>query len=146
MMNSDEALVVLVRAFGVDMVSQDDKGATVTHFGGDRPFSLKPLDEMRVVLCAPVAQVAPDSAAARRLLEANCLGAETGSGAIACDPLQGGIVLVETIDLAGFDEDRLQSRLVDFLIYAEFWATEGRKAIAKEEASLTEPHQAVIRV
>lgn len=134
-MNSTDAMVILLDAFPLDGVLADNQANMAHLFGGDFPFAAAELDADTLRLSAQLNGLPLTmSALARRLLEANLSGVETGSGAMAPDPVgSGDYALVDTLSLAAIEGDELRLRVVDFMLYAEYWRAEG---IAKLQAQM----------
>ena len=85
----------------------------------------------------------------RRLLEANLSGVETGAGAVAPDPVGSGLyALVDTVDVTGLEADDFRLRVVDFMLYVEYWRAEGigelRAAMRREKAERNSTQEAVV--
>jgi Tir chaperone protein (CesT) family len=150
-MNSSDAMVILVGAFPLDGVMADTQGNLAHLFGGDFPFAATDIDDSTLRLSAQLDGLSIDTAdLARRLLEANLTGVETGAGAMAPDPVGSGLyALVDTVPLAGFDADYFRLRVVDFMLYVEYWRSEGVAAVRaafKQEVAARSPGVEAIMV
>ncbi len=134
MMQSSDAMVILVRAFNLDGVLADSEGYLAHLFTGDFEFAATELDGTTIRLSAQLSGLPtgrPDIA--RRLLEANLAGVETGAAALAPDPVGGGLfALVDHVDMSGMDADAFRLRFVDFMLYVEYWRAEGVAAVLRE--------------
>ena len=120
-------MIILVGAFTVDGVLDDVHGHMAHLFAGDFDFAATDLDDDTIRLSArldglPVSQ----EGLAHRLLEANLSGVETGSGAMAPDPIGSGqYALVDTVALGVLDADGFRLRVVDFMLHVDYWRSEG---------------------
>lgn len=133
-MNSLDAMGVLVGAFPLDGVLADTQANMAHLFGGDFSFAATELDADTIRLSAQMDGLSvSDHGLARRLLEASLSGVETGAGAMAPDPVGSGLyALVETVDVSSLDADDFRLRVVDFMLYAEYWRAEGIAALQAE--------------
>jgi hypothetical protein len=149
-MHSSDAMVILVGAFPLDGVMADTAGNLAHLFGGDFSFAATEIDESTIRLSAQLGGLSIDDAdLARRLLEANLAGVETGAGAMAPDPVGSGLyALVDTVPLAGFDADDFRLRVVDFMLYVEYWRSEGvaavRAALTQDDAARHPGQEAIM--
>lgn len=130
-MQSSDAMRILVGSFTVDGVICDDKGNLVHLFNGDFEFAAAEIDDASICLSAQMSGLAiGDPYLARRLLEANLSGVETGAGAMAPDPVGSGLyALVEMVHLGPLNADDFRLRVVDFMLYVEYWRAEGIPAL-----------------
>lgn len=123
-MTLDDTLDLILSHFAVERTGVDNAGNPEYDLGGDTPFVVTETDDQTLRLAA-VLQTTSNEAAltdiAERLLEANCQGAETGTGQIAYVRSLGAICLVDFLEVQLLDQDLLKYRLVDFMLYAEFW-------------------------
>jgi hypothetical protein len=135
-MHSTDALVILIDAFPLDGVLTDTEGNLVHLFGGDFSFAATETGPDSLRLSAELSGLPLSEAdLARRLLEANLAGVETGAGAMAPDPVGSGhYALVESMALDGTDADDLRLRFVDFMLFVEYWRTDGVAALQKARA------------
>ena len=126
-MNSNEAMLILIGAFTLDGVMNDVDGNLIHLFAGDFDFSAAELDDATLRLSAQLGGLdTNDPEVARRLLEANLSGAETGPGAMARDPQgSGGYALIDTVDVSVLDAGAFKLRVVDFMLFVEYWRSEG---------------------
>lgn len=126
-MHSSDAIIILVQAFPLDGILVDVQGNLVNLFAGDFSFAAAETGDHSLRLSAELGGLAvADAAIARRLLEANLAGVETGAGAMAPDPVgSGNYALVETIALQDMDADDLRLRFVDFMLFVEYWRSDG---------------------
>jgi hypothetical protein len=126
-MYSTDALVILVDAFPLDGILTDTQGNLAHLFSGDFSFAATETGDHSLRLSAELSGLtvgAPDIA--RRMLEANLAGVETGAGAMAPDPVGSGhCALVETLALEDMDADDFRLRFVDFMLFVEYWRGEG---------------------
>lgn len=149
-MNSSDAMVVLIEAFTLDCVMMDVQGNLINRFTGDFGFAASELDDGTLRLSAQLSGFALDNPdLPRRLLEANLSGVETGAGAIAPDPIGNGLyAVVETIDLVGLDADAFRLRVVDFMLFVEYWRSEGvdsvLDAIRQDQAAVGQDLETVM--
>ena len=143
-MKSFDAMGVLIGAFPLEGMIADDRGHMVHLFSGDFDFAATELDSGVVRLSAQLAGLSVhDAALARRLLEANLVGVETGAGAMAPDPVgSGDYALVDHVDVALLDADDFRLRVVDFMLCVEYWRAEG---IGTLQAELRREAKAAIR-
>lgn len=140
-MNSSDAMTILIAAFPLDGVMTDMQGNLVNLFAGDFSFAAAEIDDSSLRLSAQMdgLEIATKGVA-RRLLEANLSGVETGAGGMAPDPVGNRLyALVETVDVARLDADDFRLRVVDFMLYVEYWRSEGiaelRAAMRREKAA-----------
>lgn len=140
-MQSSDATILLVEAFTLEGVLADAKGNLVNLFGGDFSFAATELDEGTIRLSAQLEGLfVGHREVARRLLEANVSGVETGAAAMAPDPAGSGLyALIDTVDVTRLDADAFRLRVVDFMLFVEYWRSEGvpklRASIRKERAA-----------
>lgn len=140
-MHSTDALIVLVRAFPLDGVLADTQGFLAHMFTGDFEFTAAELDAGTIRLSAQMDGLSVGAPGlARRLLEANLSGVETGAGAMAPDPVGSGLyALVDTVAIGDMEVEDFRLRVVDFMLYVEYWRAEGidklRAALAREAKS-----------
>ena len=132
-MTSDDALTLLLANFQLQRSGLDADENEEFDLEGAFQFSVAVVDDhtLRLSLALPGDADSLKDATLRRLLEGNMLGAETGAGQIAIHPGLG-LALVETIDLAGLSEDALKLRLVNFMLYGEYWLSEGLADVLAE--------------
>ena len=126
-MQSTDVIAMLTRAFSLDGMTADKDGNTVYEFSSDLHFIATDLDVDTIRLCTGLHNpgISLNEATLRRMAEAGYLGAETGPGTVATDP-RGGAALayVDTFDVSGMDEDAVQERVVDFVLYSEYLRSE----------------------
>lgn len=126
-MTPTEAMDILLAHFPITRAGTDPDGGIEYDLGGDTPFILTEVNAQVIRLAHVVRSVGSlkeVSDHAQRLLEANCLGAETGKGQMAYAADLGAICYVEFIDTAPLNEDLLKYRVVDFMLYATFWSSQ----------------------
>ncbi|NIZ11990.1 type III secretion system chaperone [Phaeobacter sp. HF9A] len=128
-MTFNDTLTMLIRAFDLTQAEALDSGEMVYSFGGDQPFGAMAFPNDTLRLHVPLAVEASEELALSRLLEANCLGVETGSARIAQNPDGAGLAMIDFIVLDGLDVDQLQLRIIDLLLYADFWDTQGAEIL-----------------
>lgn len=149
-MHSSDAMNILINAFPLDGVLADKQGNLANLFGGDFNFAAAELDEGSIRLSAQLdGLIVGHKDIVRRLLEANLSGVETGAGAVAPDPVGSGLyALVDTVDVTGLGADDFRIRVVDFMLYVEYWRAEGigelRAAMRRERAERNSMHEAVV--
>lgn len=140
-MHSTDAMIILIKAFSLEGVIADTQGDMAHLFGGDFSFAATAVDDSTIRLSAQMIGLSiADEGVARRLLEANLSGVETGAGAMAPDPVGSGLyALIDTVDITGLDADSFRLRVVDFMLYVEYWRAEGigelRAAIKRDKAA-----------
>ncbi len=149
-MHSTDAMIILINAFSLEGVIADKQGNLAHLFGGDFNFASAELDPGTIRFSAQLDGLfVGHKDIARRLLEANLSGVETGAGAVAPDPVGSGLyALVDTVDVTGLEADDFRLRVVDFMLYVEYWRAEGigelRAAMRREKAERNSTQEAVV--
>lgn len=134
-MISDEAIDLLSAAFGLEGAVADEAGNLVYEFTSDFPFAVseQSVDMLRLSAVLPGLGGEHLPRLRKRLLNANVLGSETGSGRLAPDPLgTGEVALVDYVALGPLDEAYLKLRVVDFMLFVEYWRSEGVRDLLSE--------------
>lgn len=136
-MHATDAIGHLLQHFTLLRAGADWSGALDYDLTGTFDFTVAEVDAGTLRLVAPVPQLAevPLDRIAPTLLAANLQGVETGMGQIALHPDQG-LALVEVVDTRGLDIPALELRVVNFTLFAEYWRSEGARALV---ARLTMP-------
>lgn len=126
-MHSTDAMIILINAFSLEGVIADTQGNLANIFGGDFNFAAAELDPDTIRFSAQLDGLSVGHKdVARRMLEANLSGVETGAGAMAPDPVGSGLyALVEVVPVASLSPDDFRKRVVDFMLYVEYWRAEG---------------------
>ncbi len=131
-MNASDALDILLQTFPIQRAGLSIDGYPEYDFAGDFPFVAAEASETEVRLTMPLpalsTALAEKPALARRLLSGMVQGAETGAGQIGIHPTLGA-ALIEVIDCAGLEPTDFQMRFVNFSLYAEYWRSEGERAV-----------------
>ena len=149
-MHSTDAMIILIKAFSLEGVIADTRGDMAHLFGGDFSFAATAIDDATIRLSAQMSGLfVGHKALARRLLESNLSGVETGAGAMAPDPVGSGLyALVETVDITNLDADDFRLRVVDFMLYVEYWRAEGistlRAEIKRDAKARESAHEAIV--
>lgn len=126
-MQLTDAVDILIKAFPLDGVMADTLGNTAYLFSGDFDYAAAEMPDGAIRLSAQLdGLMVGHNDLARRLLEANLTGVETGAGAMAPDPMGSGLyALVETVRISDLSADAFRQRIVDFMLYVEYWRSEG---------------------
>ncbi|WP_226550577.1 hypothetical protein [Celeribacter naphthalenivorans] len=143
-MKLNDTLNMLMYAFGVDQVQALETGEMSYHFGGDQPFGALAFPGNILRLHVPLSLKAADTAALTRVLEGNCLGIESGTGQLALSPESDGLAMVDFIALDALEKDDVQMRIVDLLLYADYWETMGAGLLGQQSASTFAPEDALM--
>lgn len=97
------------------------------------------IDDTSLELSTPLPQLKPgDPALLRALMEANFLGAATGSGRLAIDSGRNEVLFCERLDGESLSAEGVRPRVRAFLARAAFWRTEGTD-LALAEARKASP-------
>ena len=125
-MQTIDAINYLTAALPVSGAGVDQQGNPVFDLEGSFPFTLTEISDSCVRLSAVLDNAGNIGAdQQKRLLETGYLGLETGSCAIALDPMgTGALALTDMVHVTGMDADGLEARVVDFILYAEYLKTE----------------------
>ena len=136
-MFATDAIAELTTHFRLDRVGMDGAENAEYDFDSGFAFTAVELDDTRVQLIAPIpgleGRLAPE--VRRRLLEASINGVETGPGQIGRHPTLG-IALIEVVDCGPLTLEDFRLRMVDFMLYAEYWRSEGLDRLLAETAPL----------
>lgn len=126
MQNLNHALATLRDQTGIPTLDFDPDGNLTLLFDGDTEVNLNRVDDATVEVWTPLDELGrgDDVAALRRLLEANHLGEGTGAARMALSPARDRMVLCERIDVRPLDGVQFADRIVGFLKYASFWASD----------------------
>lgn len=129
-MHATDAIGHLLEHFTVIRAGADWSGALDYDLTGTFDFTVAEVDAdtLRLVVPLPELAKAPLELIAPALLAANLQGEETGMGQIALHPDQG-LAIVEIVDTRGLDIPALQLRVVNFTLFAEYWRSEGARAL-----------------
>lgn len=130
-MKFNDTLNMLIGAFDLKQAEALETGEMVYSFDGDQPFGAMAFPDNTLRLHVPLAVEASDEMTLGRLLEANCLGVETGAARIARNPDGDGLAMIDFIALAGLDKDQVQMRIIDLFLYADFWDTQGPEILGQ---------------
>lgn len=136
-MLATDAIAELAAHFRLDRVGMGPDDAAEYDFDNGFRFTLAELDETRVKLIAVLPGLDGRLAAEvkRRLIEACVNGAETGAGQIGRHPTLG-IALIEVVDCGPLTVEGFRGRMVDFMLHAEYWRSEGVARVQAETAPL----------
>lgn len=148
-MNASDALDILLQTFPIDRAGLSIDGYPEYDFAGDFPFVAAEAGENHLRLTMPLAALngalAEKPGLARRLLSGMVQGAETGAGQIGIHPTLGA-ALIEVIDCTGLEPTDFQMRFVNFSLYAEYWRTEGERAVIDSASASSAPPEMMLRL
>jgi hypothetical protein len=134
-MFATDAIAELTAHFRLDRVGMVADGNAEYDFDNGFAFTATELDDTRLQLVAVLpgldGRLSPE--VRRRLLEASVNGVETGPGRIGRHPTLG-IALIEALDCGPLTVEDFRLRVVDFMLHAEYWRSEGVARILSEAA------------
>ena len=136
-MFATDAIAELTTHFRLDRVGMDAEGNTDYDFASGFAFTATELDDTRLRLIAvlPGLDGRLPAGVKRRLLESSINGAETGAGQIGRHPTLG-IALIEVVDCGPLTVEEFRLRMVDFMLHAEYWRSDGVDRLLAETAPL----------
>lgn len=136
-MFATDAIAELTAHFRLDRVGQDADGNTEYDFDSGFAFAATELDDTRLQLIAalPGLEGRLPAEVKRRLLEAGINGVETGAGQIGRHPTLG-IAVIEVVDCGPLTVEDFRRRMVDFMLHAEYWRSDGIDRLLSETAPL----------